>query len=706
MPKNAASGNSRESAGPGSRTGSRTAPYDFIGVGFGPSNLALAIAAEELDATRECVFFERNAKTQWHPGMLIDGARMQISFLKDLVLLRNPASPYTFLQYTKAKERLERFVNLGESRVTRIEYQDYLEWVAEAFATQVRYDSEVVSVHLVPRSADDGLQLFEVTVRDLPTGDTRTVFARNVVHAAGGRPRLPEQLPDVPTAVHSSRFLPHFPAQFTDHDRAYDFAVVGDGQSAGEIVAYLLEHYPRAHVHLTVSGYSLKGTDNSPFVNELFHEKNADDFYDMDHEQRAALRSELRPTNYGVVEAGFLDDLYRKVYADEVKGGRRLTVHACSRLEGVHEDGGRLRADVRDRFSGVRGGIPCDGIVLATGYDRELDPRIFGDVLPLLCREDSGELALTRNYRVRMEPEAECGLYVQGYGEYAFGLGDTLLSLLPFRSKQIFTDICKRTPPLVGSTERARTAAADSVTLPAYPPEQFVEEDTEKIYSVISRFHFATVISTRGPDDPIVSHIPLTLDRTRGGKGVLFGHMDRSNPHVPLLDDRDVMVLFHGPNSYISPYVYKSDRLPTWNSMTVHVRGHARLLTEGSRVVEGLCGISEHADPGAEAYRLDPRDERIGKLIDYIVGFEIDIEQLIGRFKLSQDMDDEDRRRAAQTLLATSRRGEERLIEDVVGLAMSPKTPVPAEHNGNHAEHNGTHAERNGNHDPIVSWRA
>src|SRR5437899_5988264 len=81
--------------------------YDIIGVGFGPSNLALAIAAREIDATKRCLFVERRATFAWHQGILIDGSRMQISFLKDLVTLRNPASPFSFLQYTKARGRFE-----------------------------------------------------------------------------------------------------------------------------------------------------------------------------------------------------------------------------------------------------------------------------------------------------------------------------------------------------------------------------------------------------------------------------------------------------------------------------------------------------------------------------------------------------------------------------------------------------------------------
>src|SRR5262245_36348336 len=103
--------------------------YSFVGIGFGPSNLALAVAADEISLIHSGMFIERSPRFQWHPGMMFDGARMQISFLKDLATLRNPSSPYTFLQYTKAKGRLEQFVNVNEFRPTRLEYHDYLQWV-------------------------------------------------------------------------------------------------------------------------------------------------------------------------------------------------------------------------------------------------------------------------------------------------------------------------------------------------------------------------------------------------------------------------------------------------------------------------------------------------------------------------------------------------------------------------------------------------
>src|SRR5688572_29294308 len=85
--------------------------HDIVGVGFGPSNLALAIAAAESAAPVGAVFLERQETFGWHRGMLLDDATMQVSFMKDLVTLRNPASRFSFLCYLHSRGRLIDFIN-------------------------------------------------------------------------------------------------------------------------------------------------------------------------------------------------------------------------------------------------------------------------------------------------------------------------------------------------------------------------------------------------------------------------------------------------------------------------------------------------------------------------------------------------------------------------------------------------------------------
>ncbi|MFD6073701.1 SidA/IucD/PvdA family monooxygenase, partial [Amycolatopsis lurida] len=116
--------------------GERVPVYDVVGVGFGPSNLALAIAVTEHNTapgaeTVTAHFLERQVRFGWHRGMLIDNATMQVSFLKDLATMRNPTSSFSFLSYLHSKDRLVDFINHKNLFPLRIEFHDYFEWAAE-----------------------------------------------------------------------------------------------------------------------------------------------------------------------------------------------------------------------------------------------------------------------------------------------------------------------------------------------------------------------------------------------------------------------------------------------------------------------------------------------------------------------------------------------------------------------------------------------
>ncbi|MGR9556474.1 SidA/IucD/PvdA family monooxygenase (plasmid) [Rhizobium leguminosarum] len=632
---------------------------DLVGVGFGPSNLALAIAAQELSPSIAAVFLERSPSFQWHPGMMLDGAVMQISFLKDLATLRNPASPYTYLQYVKARGRLERFVNLRDFYPTRLEYQDYLSWVAAAFADKVHYGTLVTRVSPVT-CADGAPPYFEVTARRLETGETLSYFARNVVYAAGGKPRVPNGVAcDGARILHSSNFLPGFAKEFSARDQVCEIAVTGDGQSAGEVVAYLLDNYPQARVHLLIAGAAPGAADDSHFVNEHFQAADVDRFQFADPGKRAALLAELRQTNYGVMEAGLIERIYRHTYLDEVRGRQRLFIHPFCRLSDVQRQGGDLSLRLQDRFGGSSRTLNCDGVILATGYERELDATIFADVLPHLQKDAAGAIVLSRHHRVQTTNEMHCGLYVQGFGESKFGLSDTLLSLLPFRAADILEDIARHSEATCDRTSPGR-----------YPPVRHLEHSPTKLFAVMERFPFATVISAQRPDDVRVTHLPLVLDRTRGRNGTLFGHLDCSNPQVHALDGRRVTAIFHGPNSYISPHVYATDQLPTWNSINVHVRGKARIISDRAAIVAGLCRTAQYADSELSAFRLDPEDPRIDRLIGQIVAFELELDDIIGRFKLSQDRSESDKLRAGHALARRSEQGERSILEFVLGFPL------------------------------------
>jgi len=198
-----------------------------------------------------------------------------------------------------------------------------------------------------------------------------------------------------------------------------------------------------------------------------------------------------------------------------------------------------------------------------------------------------------------------------------------------------------------------------------YPPKYYLENDREKIFRVIETYSFATVIS-RTKDDIIVTHLPLILDRQRGEFGFLVGHMDRNNPHTGYLDSANVFVIFHGPNAYISPNVYESPQLPTWNSISVHIKGLARITKSKETVRESMMRMVSFLEKGQAPFVLDRDHQTMNSLLGYVVGFEIEILESIGRFKLSQNKNERDKQLAKERLIAENKEGDAWLIDFVI----------------------------------------
>src|SRR5215475_12275348 len=103
---------------------------DVAGVGIGPFNLSVAALVSPLNHIKSR-FFERANEFQWHPGLLFPEATIQVSFLKDLVTLANPTSPYSFIAFLFKTGRLYRFITANFPRVSRREFNQYFRWVCD-----------------------------------------------------------------------------------------------------------------------------------------------------------------------------------------------------------------------------------------------------------------------------------------------------------------------------------------------------------------------------------------------------------------------------------------------------------------------------------------------------------------------------------------------------------------------------------------------
>lgn len=421
--------------------------YDVVGIGFGPSNLSLAIALEEygvsgLENEISSLFFERQSSFGWHRNMLLPSATMQIAFLKDLVTFRNPTSSFSFIAYLHASGRLPQFVNNQDFFPTREEFHSYLEWAQARVADRVVYGSEVTSIRL-PRDAVAELSdrlLLEVADATGRTG--RVVQARNVVISTGLVPKMPEGTERDQRVWHSCEFLEKY--RRTNPRELRRVAVAGAGQSAAEITRFLYDELPHAQVCAVIPSYGYSVADDTPFANQVFDPGAVDDYYYGTERTRETFWRYHRNTNYSVVDGDVIRQLYRRSYEDDVRGVKRLQFLNLTRVTGAKCAGAETRVCLQTGPDGAVRELDFDVLVCATGYHTMEPAALLGDLGRHCLRDETGRYRVERDHRIVTAPEMHCGIYLQGGTEHTHGLTSSLLSNIAVRSGEIVDSIVAR----------------------------------------------------------------------------------------------------------------------------------------------------------------------------------------------------------------------------------------------------------------------
>jgi transcriptional regulator len=197
-----------------------------------------------------------------------------------------------------------------------------------------------------------------------------------------------------------------------------------------------------------------------------------------------------------------------------------------------------------------------------------------------------------------------------------------------------------------------------------YIPSAFEIKDPAKIAEVISTHSFATLISQDG-DSLFASHLPFLYEPQNGARGKLVSHMAKANRHWQLFSEKETLVIFNGPHTYISPSWYISAvAVPTWNYVTIHVYGIPKLMgtdAELNDMLNETVAQNEASLPHPWTPHLP--EEMKAKLHQAIVGFEIEITRIEAKFKLGQNRSREDRDKMVRTLQASGDADSMRLAE-------------------------------------------
>ncbi|MGW9249161.1 lysine N(6)-hydroxylase/L-ornithine N(5)-oxygenase family protein [Streptomyces badius] len=418
--------------------GPRTPPLDLLGVGAGPFNLSLAALADGVPGLR-AAFHEQRAAFHWHPGLLIEGATLQVPFLADLVSLVEPTSPWSYLNYIKVRRRLFPFYFAERFHIHRSEFDNYLRWVSTELPS-TRFGHRVETV-----AWDPGQGAFAVEFTRLdPNGEALTTglaHARNLALGVGTAPHVPEPLRELvrdPASVvlHSADYL----AQRDRLLAARHITVVGSGQSGAEVLLDLLRSRPEGAEGLT---WLARTPAFAPMeYSKIGLEQFTPDYTRYFHGLPQATRDRLLPRQwqlYKGVSGDTLGDIHDELYRRSLGGDwPDVTLTPGIEVTGAATTGeGRVELSVEHGQQEVKGRLVTDAVVLATGYRERPVDTLLAALDPYVVRDEAGRPQVDAAQRLVLAPEIAGSVFVQNAERHTHGVGTPDLGLAAWRSAVI-----------------------------------------------------------------------------------------------------------------------------------------------------------------------------------------------------------------------------------------------------------------------------
>ncbi|AKU16849.1 lysine N(6)-hydroxylase/L-ornithine N(5)-oxygenase family protein [Luteipulveratus mongoliensis] len=398
--------------------------YDFIGVGLGPFNLGLAALTEPLDEL-DGLFLEARDRFDWHPGMMLPDATLQVPFLADLVTMADPTSPFSFLAFLKDTGRLYSFYIRESFYPLRAEYNQYCQWVSDRL-TSVRFGEAVERVE------HDG------SAYVVRTNQGESYRTKRLVLGTGTQPKVPDACAGLGgPAIHTSDYL----TRKADLQDTGSITVVGSGQSAAEVYADLL-------ADIESHGYTLSWVTRSPrffpmeytkLTLEMTSPEYTAYFQALPGEKRDELLREQRGLYKGI-SSDTINDIFDTLYAKQVHGGVDTNLLTCAALTGAEWDGTAYTLDLHhtEQHEDLR--LRTESLVLATGYASSV-PAFLDPVRDRIRWDERGRYDASSTYAVDRAGEE---IFVQNGEEHTHGFVAPDLGMGAYRSSVIIAAMVGR----------------------------------------------------------------------------------------------------------------------------------------------------------------------------------------------------------------------------------------------------------------------
>jgi lysine N6-hydroxylase len=409
-------------------------PLDLAGIGIGPFNLSLAALAQPVEGL-DVALFDRRDEFRWHPGLLIEGATLQVPFLADLVTLVDPTSPLSFLNYLRERGRLFPFYFAERFHVQRAEYDDYGRW-ASARLPSCHFAHTVTGL-----AWDAAAEAFEIAF-----DGKEPVHARSVVLGVGTSPAIPVPLAEVVAdpevlALHSANYLANRDALLA----AKTVTVVGSGQSGAEVFLDLLRRRPDpSGLRWLARTQAFAPMEYSKLGLEQF----TPDYTAYFRGLPEPVRERLLPAQwqlYKGIDAETISAIHDELYRLSV-AGRWPDVVLAPGVEVVsaRRDASGVELGVRHAQQDAAATVRTEAVVAATGYVETPVEGLLGDLGEKLERDSRGKLAVDAEYRLGLPPEITGSVFVQNAERHRNGVGTPDLGLGAWRSASILNAVCGR----------------------------------------------------------------------------------------------------------------------------------------------------------------------------------------------------------------------------------------------------------------------
>jgi len=377
--------------------------YDIIGVGIGPFNLGLAALCTGVPELN-CLFLDNNENFNWHPGLMLPDARLQVPFYADLVTLAEPTSPFSFLAYLKAMGKMFRFAIGDNLFIKRTEYNDYCRWVATQLKT-LQFGTTCTGI-----LKENNLYRVETNIG--------ASIAKNIVLGIGSTPFRPSFAKiDHENVFHSSEYL-YKKERIVNLD---NITIVGSGQSAAEIFYDLAQTF-KGKLNWFTRSERFFPMDYSKLTLEMSTPDYIDHFYSLPDDVRYETL-ERQDSLYKGINYSLIDSIYDLLVQ---KNSPNFRLYTNTELRRISSDLELTFAHIELRKTFTQ---RTDAIILATGY-RSVSPDFLKPLQSAIQKTN-------RNYSI----DKSNSIFVQNAEAPTHGFNAADLGLGPYRNAVIINTI-------------------------------------------------------------------------------------------------------------------------------------------------------------------------------------------------------------------------------------------------------------------------